>query len=364
VNFDLTFSDLCQPAWIKIIGSFLTALIITWISIPTIVNIAKFKKLYGKLNDRSSHIHETPNLGGLAIFAGFTLAIIIFTLAFEASEIKYLLGASILILFIGLKDDILIIDPKKKFLGQVFASLLIVWPGDIRINDFHHAFGIDGISPLSAIIISLFLLVLIINGFNLIDGIDGLASAVGIIVSFIYGAWFLLTDNITYVIVAFSLAGALISFLRFNISNGKNKIFLGDTGSMLTGLIVSVLTVKFLEYELTAPVNFQFIAAPAIAVGILILPLFDTLRVFILRLWEGKSPFKGDKKHIHHMLLRLGISHAVSSIIMLSINLLFVVIAYMLQKMGSVLDILILILFAFLLSSVPAILLRKKNSDH
>jgi UDP-N-acetylmuramyl pentapeptide phosphotransferase/UDP-N-acetylglucosamine-1-phosphate transferase len=347
----------------RIAGSFLTALLITWISIPTIVNISKFKKLYGKLNERSSHTDETPNLGGLLIFAGFTLAVIIFTYNSEASEIKYLFGAATVIFFIGMKDDILIIDPKKKFIGQIIASLIIVWLGGIRITDFHHALGIGGISVFVAIIFSLFLLVLIINGFNLIDGIDGLASGVGIIVSFIYGFWFLLTGHATYGVVAFSLAGALISFFRFNISNGKNKIFLGDTGSMLTGLIVAILTVKFLELELTAPENFQFNAAPAIAVGILILPLFDTLRVFILRLWNGKSPFKADKKHIHHMLLRLGFSHPVATLIMLIMNLVFVGFAYMLQNLGSVLDIIIITLLAFLLSSVPAFILRTKSID-
>jgi len=363
VNFNLILNDFSLPVWARFSGSFLTALILTWISIPTIVKISKFKKLYGRLNDRSSHTDETPNLGGLAIFAGFTLAVVIFTIYSEANEIKYLFGAAIVIFLIGIKDDILVIDPRKKLLGQIIASLIIVWLGCIRITDFHNALGIDGISTLSAIIFTLFLLVLLINGFNLIDGIDGLASGVGILASVIYGLWFLLTGHITYGIISFSIAGALIAFFRFNISGGMNKIFLGDTGSMLTGLVVAVLTIKFLEFELTAPSGFQFKAAPSIAVGVLIMPLFDTLRVFILRLWNGKSPFKADKQHIHHILLRLGFSHPCVTIILLTMNLLFVVVAFLLQDLGDVLDILILTLLAFLLTSVPVLILRYKKRD-
>lgn len=342
-------------------GSFLTSLIIVWVSVPTIVKISKYKKLYDLPNERTSHTDETPNLGGLAVFAGFTIAVIVFTLSSESNEIKYLIGSIVVLLFIGLKDDILIIDPRKKLLGQIFASLIVVWIGGIRITNFHHAAGIDGITVIPSILFTLFVLVVLINGFNLIDGIDGLASSTGIIASAAYGIWFVLTGHITYGIISTSLAGALIAFFPFNVFGSRNKIFLGDAGSLITGLIIAVLTVKFLEFEQYAPAQFQFKAAPAVTVALLIIPLYDTLRIFVLRLMNGKSPFKADKNHIHHMLLNLDLSHLHVTSIMISVTLFFVVISLLLQRLGNVIIMIIMILLAVLLSFIPGIILRNRK---
>jgi UDP-N-acetylmuramyl pentapeptide phosphotransferase/UDP-N-acetylglucosamine-1-phosphate transferase len=260
-----------------------------------------------------------------------------------------------------MKDDILIIDPRKKLLGQIIASLIVVWLGGIRITDFHHVLGIDGISTFSSIIFTLFLFIVLINGFNLIDGIDGLASGIGFLVSSFYGVWFILMGHITYGIISASLAGALIAFFRFNVLGTRNKIFLGDAGSLLIGLVVAVLTVKFLEFELMAPAQFQFHAVPSITIGLLIIPLIDTLRVFILRLWNGKSPFKADRNHIHHVLLCLGLSHLIVTIIMISFNVLFIILAILLQNLGDVKLIIIMVLLATLLSFIPGLILKYRT---
>lgn len=358
LNSDLNIFSI--PVWLRLSGSFLSALIITWVAIPTIVKISKYKKLYDFPNERTSHINETPNLGGLAMFAGFTVATVVFTLNAESSEIKYFLGSLVVIFFIGLKDDIMVIDPRKKLLGQIVAALIVILPGGIRVTSFHHAFGIDEISVIPSILFTLFLLLVLINGFNLIDGIDGLSSGIGIIASVAYGIWFILTRHITYGVLSIALAGALAAFFPFNVFGKKNKIFLGDAGSLITGLSVSVLTVKFLETELTAPGKLRFEAAPSIAFALLIIPLFDTMRIFVLRLWNGQSPFKADHNHIHHSLLSLGLSHMSVTLVMVSFSILFVLISLLLQGLGNVLSIIILILLAFLLSCIPELIMRNK----
>lgn len=346
MNFILNPDIGVIPVWMTLCGSFILALMITWVSIPTIVKISKYKRYYNTPNGRTSHFDDTPNLGGLAVFAGFTLSVIIFSFQPESAVIKFIMGGLVVLFFIGLKDDILIIDPMKKLLGQIGASLLIVWIGGIRVTNFHQALGIGEIPALISILFTLFMFIVIINGFNLIDGIDGLASAVGFFISVFYSIWFILTGHITYGVLSVSLGGALLAFFRFNVFSSKNKIFLGDTGSMLTGFVIAVLTVQFLEFELIAPLKYRSESAPALAIGLLIVPLFDTLRAFVLRLWNGKSPFKADRNHIHHVLLRLGFSHLNVTIIIILFNLLFVILALLLQNIGNVKLTILMILLA------------------
>ena len=322
------------PDSCRLVAGFVGAALITFVSVPTIVRISKHKKLYDVPNNRTSHLHETPTLGGLAVFAGFTISTIIFSHRSSATELAYILGGLIPLFFIGVKDDILVIDPKKKITGQIFASLIVIWIGGIYLSSLHNAMGIDKINQVFGIIITLFLFLILINGFNLIDGIDGLASAIGFIASGFYGTWFILTGNINYAVLGFSLAGALGAFFVFNVFGKRNKIFLGDTGSMIIGFIIAILTVKFLEDDLIAEEKFRFTSAPAISIGLLIIPLFDTLRVFILRLGNGKSPFKADRNHIHHSLLALGLTHLNATIIIVIANLFLIFLALLLKNLG------------------------------
>jgi UDP-GlcNAc:undecaprenyl-phosphate GlcNAc-1-phosphate transferase len=361
VNFDFSNTGFTLPIWIILSASLAVSFLISWVSIPTIVKVSSLKKLFDVPNERTSHTTTIPILGGLSIFAGFTLSAIIFSLKPDSGELKFLIGAIIVLFFTGLKDDILIIDPKKKFLSQLLAALILVILGNIRITDFHGAFGIQHISYISSIIFTVFLIVVIINGFNLIDGVDGLAAGIGILTSLFLGIWFLLSGHFTYAILCFSLIGSLIAFFIFNAYGKENKIFMGDTGSLVTGLIISVFTVKFLEFEKSAEIGLQFLATAAMAFGLLIIPLFDTLRVFILRILNGKSPFKADRNHIHHNLLKLGYSHLRVTSILIFLNLFFILFVYLFQELGSVLLIIITTSLAFILSFFLDYRLRKKN---
>jgi len=358
MNHIIDLNTFSLPGWISLAGSFLVALIITWLSIPTIVKISKHKKLNAHINDRTSHINDTPNLGGIAVFSGVALSIVIFSLRLESDTVKFLIGGMLLIFFIGVKDDILIIDPKKKMIGQVIACLLVVWLGNVRITDFHHALEIGSISPFFSIIFTVFVFVLLINGFNLIDGIDGLASGLGIIISLVYGIWFIITGHISAGVISFGLAGSLIAFFRFNIFSRTNKIFLGDTGSMITGLVIAFLTVEFIEYNLSASAEYRLSSAPAVAYGMLIVPLIDLLRVFILRSWNGTSPFKADRNHIHHTLLSLGCSHLGATLILIGISLAFIVLTLLLRNTGVVKLMTILTAMGFIVLSIPWVILK------
>jgi UDP-GlcNAc:undecaprenyl-phosphate GlcNAc-1-phosphate transferase len=363
LNIYLELINAEVPSWAYMAGGLLTAFLIAYISIPTIVKISTFKKLYDLPNHRTSHSDAIPILGGFSIFAGFTLTAVIFSLKEGSNDLRYILGAVVILFYIGLKDDIFIIDPRKKFIGQVIASIIVVILGDIRIIDFHSVFGIEKLSYIPSILFTIFLFLTLINGYNLIDGVDGLASGTGILTCLFAGTWFTLTQNYTPAILSFSLAGSLMAYFGFNVFGKRNKIFMGDTGSMISGLIVAVIIVKFLESEKNVPVKFLLFSSPAIAFGLLIVPLFDTLRIIILRLLKGDSPFKADKNHVHHCFLRLGFSHLKTTLLILSFNLFIVVFAILFQKLGNLILIIILLFFATLFSLLPVYFLKRHESN-
>lgn len=358
MDLSLDLSTFNLPPWMALSGSFLLALFITWISIPTIVKISKFKKLHAGINERTSHQDDTPNLGGMAVFAGVTLAMIIFSMNSGSDSLIFILGGLIVLFFIGIKDDILIIDPKKKLLGQLVASIIAVWIGGIRITFLYNVFGIGDLAPVAAIVFTVFLFLILINGFNLIDGIDGLASGLGILISAVYGIWFIICGHVTYGMLSLTLAAALTAFFRFNIFSKDKKIFLGDTGSMLIGFIISVLTIQFIDFNLDEGARFQVNSAPAVAYGLLIVPLIDMLRVVILRFWNGKSPFKADRNHIHHTLLHFGYSHLGITIAMVVLTLIFFTGAFLLRNIGVLKLMILLTVLAVIVLSAPWLVLK------
>ena len=309
---------------------------ITWFTVPSIVNIARLKGLCSVPNGRTSHIGATPNLGGIALFVALVLSTVIFAGAYFKFELRYIISGLIIVFFIGIKDDILIIDPYKKLAGQILAVILIVVFVKIRITDLYGLFHIQHLPYVVSILLTVFVFIVIINGFNLIDGIDGLASGIGILTSSAFGIWFWMTGNIAYTILSFSFVGTLTAFFYFNVFSKKNKIFLGDTGSMVIGFVMGVLACRFLQLELVAQETVKIVSAPTVVCGVLIVPLFDSLRVFILRIKQGKSPFKADRQHIHHRLLQLGCTHLQATLILIGVNIIFIVLSYSLRDIGIV----------------------------
>jgi UDP-N-acetylmuramyl pentapeptide phosphotransferase/UDP-N-acetylglucosamine-1-phosphate transferase len=251
-------------------------------------------------------------------------------------ELRYIIAGLIIVFFVGIKDDILVIDPYKKLAGQIIAAIIIAVFADIRITNLYGLLYIHQLPYIISILLTVFVFIVIINGFNLIDGIDGLASGVGIITSTTFGAWFWMNGYISYAIFSFSFVGSLSAFFWLNVFGKKNKIFLGDTGSLVTGFVMAVLACSYLKLELPAHGVTTISSAPSVVCGILIIPLFDSLRVFILRILQGKSPFKADRQHLHHRLLELKYTHLKATLILLSVNLFFIVLSYSLRGLGVI----------------------------
>ena len=338
----------------NIIFSSALAFLITFFSIPVIIEVAKDKKLYDVPGERKVHKVVIPTLGGLGIFAGFILGTLLGVPPSDASVLQYFIASIMIIFFMGIKDDILILTATKKFVGQLIAAGIIIKFGGIEINNFYGILGIHALPPTASFLITLFTIVVITNSFNLIDGVDGLAGSLGLLTSIIFGIYFYLSGQELYAVIALSLSGALVGFLIYNFSPAK--IFMGDTGSLIIGLVNSILVIKFINVASDPASLFHLPSAPALGFAILIVPLFDTLRVVTVRVIHRRSPFWPDRNHIHHFLLDMGLSHKAIALLLPATNLLLVLMAYILRFEGS-----LAVFIALTSTSIVSIVVIKYN---
>ena len=317
--------------------AFLTAFGVTYYAIPSIIRIAREKGLTDEPGERRSHTVSTPSLGGIGIFAGLLFSVIAWTPYQLFGGLQYILCSAIVIFLIGAKDDIIPSRPGMKLVGQLFAAAILVEVAGVRIPSLYGIFGVGELPRLWSTALSVFTIIVIINAFNLIDGVNGLTGTICVIAASALGAWFYLIEHAEYTILACALIGSTVAFLKFNWTPAR--IFMGDTGSLLIGLMLSVLTIEFIEFHQGMPRDspYYFPAAPAAAIGFLIVPLFDTLRVFVTRVARGRSPLHPDRNHIHHLLVDLGLTHIQTTLVLGLIAILFILLAVALQDFGNLL---------------------------
>jgi UDP-GlcNAc:undecaprenyl-phosphate/decaprenyl-phosphate GlcNAc-1-phosphate transferase len=332
--------------------SFVCAFLSCYFILPSIIHVARLKHLCDEPGSRHSHTEKTPSLGGIGIFVGVMFSMIFWIPSNVFSVLQYNLCAFIVIFLAGVKDDIVPLSALKKLFWQIVAASIVVVKANIKITSLHGFLGINEIPEWFSIGISIFTIIVIINAFNLIDGINGLSGCLAVIISLTYGTWFYLADKIVLAIMAYSLAGAVLAFLRYNFTPAR--IFMGDTGALLIGLMLSIFTIQFIEIngQLINIHPFAIRTGPAFAIAVLILPLFDTLRVFVIRILRGNSPFKPDRLHIHHLLLNIGFTHMQATAFLSVISILFILLALLLQNIGTFQLIALIVAIAWTLSFV------------
>lgn len=315
--------------------SCIAALAICLFSIPNIIYVSKRKRLFDLPdNERKLHKRIVPNLGGVGIFFAFIITTSLFIKPANFPRWNYI-NAALLILFVtGIKDDLVQISPSKKLIAQLAAALITVCFADIRLHSLHGFLGIGDLPIWISIPFSVVGCVFVTNAFNLIDGIDGLAGTIGIFICFVLGVALALEGLTSEAIVAFSMVGALIGFLRYNISPAK--IFMGDTGSLIIGFTVAILGILFINGHVPGTAITRYFPAPhsslVIALAVLFIPVFDTFRVFIMRTLRGHSPFRPDRTHLHHYVLDLGYTHTQAVGIILVANVLIVSVSFTVQR--------------------------------
>lgn len=308
------------PALNLIIFWAVIAFVISKAMIPSLLLLAEKKHLYDDGDDfRKLHNGLIPTLGGVAIFTAFMISFSASSFADEIQGYGYFVAACLILFAAGLKDDLIDISPKKKLAAQFLATGLIVFGCDMQFTNMGGVFGADAISPWIGIPLTFYTVIVVINAYNLIDGIDALGGSIGVFVSGFFGYWFYTAGIYPMAMLSFVLAGSILGFLWYN--RPPAKIFMGDTGSLMIGFFMSVLAINFVEYSITAPnVVFWQPAAPIIVAAVMVVPLYDTLRIFIIRALKGKSPFEADKGHIHHHLIKAGFSHGQIVVFLLSLS--------------------------------------------
>lgn len=330
VSIELISSYLSQHLVIfSFIVLFLT-FVISYRSFPLIIYLSVLKKITARPNERSSHVKSTPNLGGLGIsFGAFFISAFFgsFMLTNDDISVVLAIASAIIVLFAaGIKDDTVGLSPFLKLIAEISSALIFVFLTDIRIDSFYGLMGVYELPTFISLIFTVFVFVIIINSFNLIDGIDGLASSVALIILSFLLYHFISQEAKLAILTSSSMIGALLAFLRFNLFGGKKKIFMGDVGSLVVGFTLAYLSIMVLSTSFTA--GFEFNNKPVFVLALFTFPFLDTLRVFILRLCKRKSPFKADKTHLHHKLLKNGYSHAQSTAIIAFYSLLIVFLSF------------------------------------
>lgn len=314
----------------------LCAFVLSTMTFPSIIFVSKQRNLFDDQHlHRKDHKNQISRLGGVGIFCSFMITTLMILPQHSSIPINYLQTACIILFAMGIKDDIVSVNPSTKFISQLFTSLLLVIPGEVRLTGFYGILGIFDLPVYGQIILSVMVIMLLINAFNLIDGINTLAAGMGILASGTYGIMFMLMAQPELAILSFALMGALLGFIRYNMSPAR--LFMGDTGSMLIGCITAVLSIKYIDvfFENTNVIMYRPESAPAFTIAILLIPIFDTLRVFTLRVSKGKSPFKADQNHLHHLLTASGLKHEQAALTLLGFNAFAIFLVIMLDGIGN-----------------------------
>lgn len=336
-----------------LIAAFVLAFVIAYQTFPTILYVAKEKHLMDEPDSRSMHSTRTPTLGGIGIFLGVIIMLTIVGAFLNTKVLLLVMGALTILFFLGLKDDLTVLSPGKKLLGQLFAATLLIVFTDTRIIGFSSILEVYTLPYWVSVGFTLFVYLLIINAYNLIDGVDGLAGTIALCVSGIFVYLFVSAQDLSLATIAIALCGSLLAFLRFNFSK-SNKIFMGDTGSMIVGFLLAFFTISFINMAQVNENSEYFRASPALAFALLFYPLIDTLRIFFIRIVIHKtSPFKADKNHIHHRFIKIGYSHLMTTVLICSINVVIVCIAFNMLHLNLNTQIICLLLYGSVLYLIP-----------
>ncbi len=326
---------MATPLCYTIIIPFFTALLLVgWIH-PRLVKIALLKNIVDNPDARKLQRTPVPVLGGVAVFFGVVIAIGCMSSVVDCSGLPVVIMAMMAMLYTGTMDDILSLSPGLRFVIEIVVVLLLIFVGGYCIDDFHGLWNIGRFSYWCAVPLTVVAAVGIINAINLVDGVNGLSSGYCIMACLIFGTLFFLAGEAPMTILAAVLVGALIPFFLHNVFGKTSKMFIGDGGTLVMGVVMSVFVIAILQNgsRVAAYVNPNVGLVP-FTLAVLSVPVFDTLRVMSTRILKGTSPFRPDKTHLHHMFIDLGCSHVATTLAILGVNMFVVLCWWALEASG------------------------------
>ncbi len=341
------------------LAGFFSALLISLFAIPSIIRVARNKGLYGIQRDKRAETRKVPTLGGLAIFAGVTIPLSLLTDFAGLPEFPFLITGVLVLFFIGLKDDILIIAPWWKLLGQILVALVVSIFGGFRITAPGSYMGLSAEGEAFEVLVTVLVIVTVINSYNLIDGIDGLAAGVGLLCSLVFGIVFYQAGLQAWVLISVIFFGSLMGFAWYNVFSRNRKIYMGDTGTLLLGFLMALMAVRLLNLRQANLLFWQIETPLAFIFAVLIIPLFDILRIVVVRIIQGRSPLRPDRQHIHYRMVDGGLTNLQATGILVGINLVFIMMVFGLRRYGEIPVIIVLLVVAIVLSLMPEFFQRK-----
>ena len=287
-----------------------TALLLSFLLTPLLVRFLRRRRVLDEGGHRKIHKGFIPSMGGVIIFLAFLLATLLWVPIEVVLHRRFELAALLLVFFAGVRDDIEPLRPMHKLIVQVIAAGMVVIAGDIRVSSLYGLWGVEELPLWLSYAGSIILVIFITNAFNLIDGLDGLAGALAVFSFSFLCCWFYGVGNNSEAMRIACMIGAVLGFLYYNWQPAS--LFMGDTGSLVIGFMLSVSTMSFIQLNGALPDAswYKFPAVLSAGLAVVLLPVFDTVRVFILRLYQRRSPFLPDKQHIHHVVLHLLHTHA------------------------------------------------------
>ncbi len=330
----------------EIVICIITAFFITYVTIPLVLVLSRRYSI----SDDTRNSNVAPPFGGIAIFLGIVSSLIFWTKTGFTQDIITILSALFIIFLLGVIDDLIRLSPLKKLFGQIIAIVFVIYYNDLRITSMQGIGLMYDLPIVASYALTIFTIIVITNAFNLIDGIDGLAATIGIMVSVCFMLFFLFNNDSRFVLISAAVIGSLGAFLRYNYQPAL--IYMGDTGSLLIGFMLSIFAIRMIESPMEDCFSFLDDKTPVIVIAVLIIPLFDSMRVFIIRVLEKRSPLKGDFSHLHHKFINLGFSHQQTTVVLSLINLLMIVLVISLSFLDINYLLLIIISVCFVISQI------------
>lgn len=296
--------------WMQVvIIPFLVAFICVWLIHPAIAKMAIVRGLTDNPNARKLQKTPVPVLGGMAVFFGIIVSAGVTSIVFNSYALFTCVVTMTVMMYMGFIDDLVGIRPWIRICLEVAVIGFVVIMDLVNINDFHGLFGIGKLPVYVSLPLCAFSGVGIINAINMIDGVDGLSSGLGIFISFVFGCVFFYSHDFTMAVMAFATMGALVPFFFKNVFGHLSKMFIGDSGTMMMGIILCIFCMRTIDNTSRVSRAYPDLGVIAFCLAALSIPVFDTVRVMLLRIYHGGSPFVADKTHLHHVFIRLGFSH-------------------------------------------------------
>ena len=335
--------------------------VISFLIFPLFVKIFERLNWFDSPGTHKIHSDHVPSMGGVVILIGSILALLMGLPLQQWITLKYFFISIVLMFLIGLRDDVLALSPRQKLFSQFLPILVLVLLDNIRLASLYELFPDYEFPELLTYFISILSVVIITNAYNLIDGIDGLAGVVGSIALICFGVWFYWAGFPYQSLIALCFSGSLLAFLFFNWQ--PSRIFMGDTGALTIGLLLSYFGIQFINANHGLPEEHpaKFAASISTAFCVLVVPLFDTLRVILIRLRQLRSPFQADQNHLHHRLLGLGLTHAGASVRLGLINIFFIGMAFLLKDQSDYVILPAILLVCLAIHIVLEYLTKKKS---